>query len=133
MNWDYLAGFFDGEACVQLTHDRKRGYCCATLTFTQNRRWVLEEIRQFLGKGHIYQGASTINGPVYQLRVRGKAVESVARELVERCRLKAPQLRVLLQAMAFKGTERRGFERLLRTLKKDLGEDGCKPPPPKSE
>jgi len=47
MNWDYIAGFFDGEGSVT---DYKRK---CRVTITQTNQEVLERIRRFAGVGSI--------------------------------------------------------------------------------
>ena len=46
MNWDYLAGFFDGEGTVHFVTLNGRRY--ARVGITQNDRPILEEIKTFL-------------------------------------------------------------------------------------
>ena len=47
MNWDYIAGFFDGEGSV--TDYKKK----CRVTITQTNKEVLERIRSFAGVGSI--------------------------------------------------------------------------------
>lgn len=47
MNWDYIAGFFDGEGSVT---DYKRK---CRVTITQTNKKVLEQIRSFAGVGSV--------------------------------------------------------------------------------
>ncbi len=49
MNWNYIAGFFDGEGSV---HVRPNG-TGAVLAFYNTNRRVIEEIQSFLGAGVI--------------------------------------------------------------------------------
>lgn len=132
MTWDWIAGFFDAEGCVLLV-SRKRAsgarYYYPRLVLTQNRRWLLEQVRQFVGGGAIsVTHRDNANGPVYQLRWEHHRAVAIAERLEPLCILKTPQLRTLREAMRFEGTARRGFDRLLRTQKRDLGEDGPLPP-----
>lgn len=47
MNWDYIAGFFDGEGTLV---GRRRGF---RIGITQTNKKVLEEIKNFSKIGHI--------------------------------------------------------------------------------
>ena len=51
MNWDYIAGFFDGEGCVVNTKDKRRAGSRDSvfrLTMGSTHKPTLEEIHQFL-------------------------------------------------------------------------------------
>ena len=63
MNWEYIAGFFDGE-----------GYCkkqgrYTVIQITQQHKEVLEEIQQFLGYGHIYRKDNKLKYKGFDLRI----------------------------------------------------------------
>lgn len=48
MNWEYIAGFFDGEGCIHMSHG---GRCKTYVSICQSQdrgRRVLEEISKFL-------------------------------------------------------------------------------------
>lgn len=50
MNWNYIAGFFDGEGTVnRCENDRYK------IGITQTNKAVLEEIQQFSGLGYIHR------------------------------------------------------------------------------
>ena len=50
MNWAYISGFFDGEGCIQVGHDRKKNCDRFKVQFTQKNPAVLFEIALFLEK-----------------------------------------------------------------------------------
>lgn len=54
MNWDYIAGFFDGEGCV---HEQRK-VCQYTLTFSQceSQKKVLTVISKFLKANDVKHG-----------------------------------------------------------------------------
>jgi len=52
MNWDYIAGFFDGEGCI--THGRSKRY---RIMISQTHKEVLESIRDFVGVGYVVEVA----------------------------------------------------------------------------
>jgi hypothetical protein len=55
MNWDYLAGFFDGEGSMLLTTDRagERKSINVQVAFYQSDKNILLLIKEFLGKNGI--------------------------------------------------------------------------------
>lgn len=57
MNWDYVAGFFDGEGCIAITKDNSRKFprfpCTVRVTISQKRPAVLSEIKGFLKENRI--------------------------------------------------------------------------------
>jgi hypothetical protein len=53
MNWDYVAGFFDGEGCA-IIREHKRNFVTAELEFSNTNRPVLDEIQSFIGVGKIW-------------------------------------------------------------------------------
>lgn len=50
MNWEWLAGFYEGEGS---TGCHKRGKFLH-VTISQNEKYILEKIMKFLGYGNIY-------------------------------------------------------------------------------
>ena len=60
MNLDYLAGLIDGEASFIIVFKKDRRYRTGVRVFVrfslpQKERWVLEQVREFLGGiGNIY-------------------------------------------------------------------------------
>jgi len=52
MNWDYIAGFFDGEGCI--TYGRSKRY---RIMISQTHKEVLESIRDFVGVGYVVEVA----------------------------------------------------------------------------
>ena len=67
MNWEYIAGFFDGEGNLQMHPIRKdgkiRAYQLLTRIYSTNKE-VIEKIKDFLGgKGHIYIKKASKNNP----------------------------------------------------------------------
>lgn len=54
MNWDYIAGFFDGEGCLTVAN-RKRGGIKYQISISQCQKEVLEEIKNFTKVGNVYE------------------------------------------------------------------------------
>lgn len=53
MNWDYIAGFFDGEGSVSLSYRKSGNLKNVLLSITQCQLDVLQQIRDFVGEGKI--------------------------------------------------------------------------------
>jgi len=76
MNWEYLAGFFDGEGNLRAGLIKKRFYQIMVRFYSTNKE-VLEKIKEFLGDmGHIYTKKASRNNPnrniVYEFVVTKK-------------------------------------------------------------
>lgn len=92
----YIAGFFDGEGCVQINKIRDddciRPRHYLSIHFANNNRGVLEYIRNVLGCGNIQQGTPHIGWRVHwQLNILS--------------RLAAKTLEVILPYLKIKGAE----------------------------
>lgn len=63
MNWNYIAGFFDGEGCLSIHNRRgKRGGGIQyQLSLTQTDRKVLDQIQKFINAGKVYESDSKGN------------------------------------------------------------------------
>lgn len=63
INWDYIAGFFDGEGNINVskTKNYKNGEHNITIAIRiyQTSRDVLEKIKDFIGYGTIYENKRT--------------------------------------------------------------------------
>lgn len=51
MNWDYIAGFMDGEGSI-IKKPKRNGF---RIMIPQTNEEVLEKIKQFVGSGFIYE------------------------------------------------------------------------------
>jgi len=106
MNWDYLAGFVDGEGSLSLnrgaakrTGDRPRALCFRPcLGITNNNRQVLELIQCFLRDGAIYRcERSSVNARVgWRFVIMGNRLLPVLRELEPRLHIKQRQAELLI-------------------------------------
>lgn len=95
MNWDYLAGFIDGEGTITFWRYRSaKGTPCLLpyLIVYQKDPAPLRAIRDFLGVG-IYRE----NGPINRYELRGKALLPVLRELSPRLLVKQRQADALIE------------------------------------
>jgi hypothetical protein len=122
IDWSYVAGFLDGEGCVELKvakRGKDKRYYYPRISLVQNRRWVLEKIQKFCGFGRLY----TKKDGMSQLVFDNKMAVRFAKETLPYSLLKRPQLRAMLAAGEFSTQNRRGFAQLLKTLKRDPGAD----------
>jgi len=76
MNWEYLAGFFDGEGNLNIGFIKNLAYQLRVRIYSTNKD-VLEKINEFLGnKGHIYIKNASKNNPnrnlLYELAILKK-------------------------------------------------------------
>jgi hypothetical protein len=84
MNWDYVAGFFDGEGNICRVQKGKMATCY--LRFSNKDRMVLEKIREFLQVGYFTLDKKK---GVSHLVIGGhKKVLRIAEELAPRCVIK---------------------------------------------
>ena len=51
MNLQYIAGFLDGEGCIQIVKTTK----APNVSISQSSREVLEAIKEFVGAGGVYE------------------------------------------------------------------------------
>ncbi len=72
MNWDYVAGFFDGEGSVSIRSNRS-----SQLRLVNTDKAVMEAIRDFVGFGTIYCAKARGNcKSYYQLSFCNRLVSS---------------------------------------------------------
>ena len=95
MNWDYLAGFIDGEGTITFWRYRSpKGTSCLLpyLIVYQKDPAPLRAIRDFLGVGNLRE-----NGPINRYELRGRALLPVLRELSPRLLVKQRQANALIE------------------------------------
>jgi len=64
MNWDYLAGFFDGEGNLHTGFIKNKQACQLRIRIYSTNQGVLEQIKEFLGdEGYIYTKKASRNDP----------------------------------------------------------------------
>jgi len=73
MNWDYIAGFFDGEGNINLIkNNQKLSYYIQIRLYSSDEN-VLLEIKSFIGKGQIYKVKKpSATNFVYELTITNK-------------------------------------------------------------
>ncbi len=88
MNWDYVAGFFDGEGSVTIRRTKS-----SQIRFGNTNRCVLLAIRDFLGVGKISQWDPPRGKRYYQLTLSNRLVSLwLAKNLIPRCIIKRRKL-----------------------------------------
>lgn len=58
MNWEYLAGFLDGEGscgCYHYRHKQGHYFWKLSCSVSQKERNILDEIKEFIGYGSIWR------------------------------------------------------------------------------
>lgn len=100
MNWDYIAGFFDGEGTVFKSHRNRNGRTehIASVTMYNTHREVLEQIQNFLGgAGSIYvhlRPDRPNTKPCYAYRIAGhRTLQRILPKLISRSVLKRDGLK----------------------------------------
>ncbi len=102
MNWDYVAGFFDGEGNLHVNQVRggsgKTAYQLLIRIYSSNKK-IVEELRDFIGFGKIYLKRKT---EVYEFTISNK---EEARRFLENLKgktiLKKDQITFLLENYSF--------------------------------
>jgi len=100
----YAAGFIDGEGCIHIARQRRRGYTTlsyrARLTVAQSNREILEHIREVLGEpAQLVKVRRTEiqNRQPYTLVWDGRHAGAALRKVLPHLRLKLPEARMLLR------------------------------------
>ena len=96
MNWDYVAGFFDGEGSVLV---RTAGRKAVALSFANTNREVIEAIQEFLQVARVHtHRPNTTRKSYFELRPQDHRVcLQIARQLVPRCIVKRNDLLNLIR------------------------------------
>lgn len=91
MNWEYISGFFDADGSITLIRVKKNENKSISISFTNNERSILEEIREFILKQLQVKGfiifkrkIKTTHQDSYELRYSHKSALSVANQLKSR-------------------------------------------------
>jgi len=92
MNWDYIAGFFDGEGSAIIRRNRN-----VEISFANTNKAVLQQIREFVGFGNIHTSKTPKGAPYHQLHFANRVVcMGIAKELIPRCIIKGEKLSALV-------------------------------------
>lgn len=103
MNWDYLAGFFDGEGNLHITPLKKNNITIAyqlKVRLYSSDDKVLLKIKEFLGYGSIY--LKKVSG-VYELNITKKEnVLNFFANIKDKLIIKKDQTEFVIQNYSFK-------------------------------
>ncbi len=101
MNWDYLAGFIDGEGSLCISYSRNRFTAHIDVGNTNKR--VLEEIREFLVQNGVSTGFTKIvpsektTRQAWAIHVSGKGIDYMLPILEPRLIIKQEQAITLMK------------------------------------
>lgn len=98
MNWDYLAGFIDGEGTLTFERYRSRtgaAGAMALLIVFQKKPEVLQEIATFLNDSTVRVRTAVNNS--HRLEMRGMRLLPVLKELEPRLIIKKKQAQLLIE------------------------------------
>ncbi len=100
MNWDYIAGFFDGEGNIHINKVKNAPVTFAILIrIYSSQVEILNEIKYFIGFGAIYQKKS--NG-IYELTFTKKnQVKEFLENIKDKLIIKKSQVNFLLENYNF--------------------------------
>jgi hypothetical protein len=113
ISYQYIAGLFDGEGCVSLDLDKRRGYIQHRLRIAMVHSDVLAAIAvQEDGR------LSSLKSGVTCLSFYGKAAIAVAEKILPFSFVKKQELEIMLKAAAKPHLERQEERAQLKELKK---------------
>lgn len=132
MNWNYIAGFFDGEGSVSVSYRKSGNLRNVILSITQCQLEVLEQIRDFVGEGKIdvnrHEGSKTWKEhwkPAWHFRLSNRPavirfLEKIQSKVIVKKDKNAQVLRILKRAEQLRNKrakDRRKKVQLMHNLK----------------
>lgn len=113
----YIAGFFDGEGCINLTSRGKTGQSCLRLYITNTNEKILEIIRLRFG-GSIAKSQHRPNWkPAYLLAMTGRIAEKFLFKIGPLLQVKRAQFRLAMSFVDFSHHPSRLIRQGSRTLR----------------
>ena len=109
LEWAYLAGFFDGDGCVNIaTRQQRKGIGpqhYLQIIFSQCNQPILEYWRERVNRGRVYRTAHPDNGhkQLYQWRMFDRDAEVVLRAMLPHLHIKRKEAQI---ALKFQRTKR---------------------------
>lgn len=112
MNWDYIAGFFDGEGNIHIlktkTYENGKHNLAVAIRIYQSSKDVLEEIQKFIGYGVIYRKK---NEGVFELTfVKKENVKNFLLNIKDKVITKKGQVNYLLENYHFERDSNENFD-----------------------
>lgn len=122
MNWDYIAGFFDGEGNIHVNKPKGNQYQLIIRIYNSNLK-VLESIGEFIDMGYIYKKKKT---GMFELVIIPKSdVKKFLEEIKNRTIIKKGAIEFILNNYNFKkGESNIYFD--IETLRNFITRKGCK-------
>jgi hypothetical protein len=112
MNWDYIAGFFDGEGNINIIkNNQKLSYYIQIRLYSSDER-VLLKIKEFIQKGQVYKvKKSSATNFVYELNLSNKTdVKFFLENLVDKIIIKREITEYVLAKFSFERDNNREFD-----------------------
>ena len=107
MDWDYLAGFFDGEGNLHINYIKNKTYQLFIRIYSSDER-ILKEIQNFLKYGKIYEKMKT---GVFELVISKKEYcRQVLESIKDKVILKRNQIAFLLDNFEFNKSNNLRFD-----------------------
>lgn len=112
MNWDYIAGFFDGEGCIAIVRPKKGRFgsyeatsrAHARINIAQKNREVMEVMSSFLRQNGVYCSIATNKRGVHYLYInRLMSVKKFLKKINTKVIVKKSKVKEALQLNYEKG------------------------------
>ena len=96
MNLDYVAGFLDGEGCIQMAKSTKNPY----VDISQANKEVLDKICELVGQGGVYKikKYKDSNKQMFHWVVTGLSAIEFIETIVDRLVVKKPEAELLIKS-----------------------------------
>jgi len=110
MNWDYIAGFFDGGGNIHIlktkTYENGKHNLAIAIRIYQTSKDILEEIKNFIGYGAIYQ-----HRELFELTfVKKENVKDFLLNIKDKVIAKKGQVNYLLENYHFEKSSNENFD-----------------------
>jgi len=112
MNWDYIAGFFDGEGNINIVKNQvKRSHGIQLRLYSSDEK-VLLEIKNFLRKGQMYKVKRfPATNYIYELTItKKKNVQFFLKNILNRVIIKRTIVKYVLKNFNFERANNREFD-----------------------
>lgn len=119
MNYQYLAGFFDGEGSIFITKTKpappKNEYHRLRASISQKNREILDEIKEFIGHGVVFSSQEkSRKSKMYILKIEEDQALAFLENLLPYLKLKQLRAKYAIQFRRYKKTETLLSEKELR-------------------
>jgi hypothetical protein len=101
LSLDYLAGFFDGEGCINISRGNGTSYYLLQVQVSNTRREVLDAFQDRFGGSIVKQLRNGNHKDIYIWKVEAAKAESFLIEMSSRLVLKRKQAELALEFRSF--------------------------------